>query len=160
METKDYKELTHFLEEELMDVYKKAKQDPRPECIELIRVILSGIVKAETINAMREDISSERGYSRGNGWYYQDEGSMRSYRGDGGNSYRRYSRDDGMDGETSNRRYSREGGMSNAMSRGGSSYHGGEDDELYKYLERNARSEADAGRRSAFEDMMRMMERR
>lgn len=158
METKEYKELIHFLEEELMDVYKKAKADPRPECIGLIRIILSGIVKAETINAMREDSSSERGYSRGNGWYYQDEGSMRSYRGDG-NSYRRYSRDDGMDGDVSNRRYSRDGGGSNNMSRG-SSYHGGEDDELYKYLERNARSEADAGRRSAFEDMMRMMERR
>lgn len=158
METKDYKELIYFLEEELMDVYKKAKQDPRPECIGLIRIILSGIVKAETINAMREDSSSERGYSRGNGWYYQDEESMRSYRGDG-NSYRRYSRDDGMDGDVSNRRYSRDGGGSNNMSRG-SSYHGGEDDELYKYLERNARSEADAGRRSAFEDMMRMMERR
>lgn len=156
METKDYKELIHFLEEELMDVYKKAKQDPRPDCIGLIRIILSGIVKAETINAMREDSSSERGYSRGNGWYYQDEESMRSYRGDG-NSYRRYSRDDGMDGEVSNRRYSREGGMSEY--RGGNSYHGGGDEELYDYLKRKVRSEDDAGRRSAFEDMMRMMDK-
>lgn len=154
MESKDYRELIRFTEEELMDYFKKTKQDPTPSCFEVLKTMLSGIVKAETIVAMRE----EGGSSEGNGWYYQEDSQRRS-RGDGGGSNRRYARDGGgsNDGGQSGRRYSREDGGSEAYR--GNSYHGG-DDELYDYLKRKVRSEDDAGRRSAFEDMMRMMERK
>ena len=171
MEPKDYRELIRFTEEELMDYYKKTKQNPTPDCFMLLKEMLSGILKAETIVAMRE----EGGSSEGNGWYYQDGESYRRGRSnEGGQSGRRYSREGSNDGGQSGRRYSREGGGSNdggqsgrrySRDDGGSeayrgnSYHGGGDEELYEYLKRKVRSEEDAGRRSAFEDMMRMLEK-
>jgi hypothetical protein len=153
METKEYKEIIRFLEEELMDCYHKAKSNPTSECIGVIKTILSGIAKAETITAMRNE-----GYSEGNGWDNENSeySGRRNYRMDGGQSNRRYFRDDGMDndGGQSERRYSRDGdGMSN---RGGNSYH---DEDMAEYLRRRVRSEQDDRRRSAYEDMLRMMER-
>ena len=160
MEPKDYRELISFTEEELMDYYKKTKKDPTPVCFDVLKTMLSAIVKAEKIVAMRE----EGGYSEGNGWNYAEESGRRGMSRDGGQSGRRYSGEDGNDGGQSGRRYSREGSYDGGQSGrrysredGGNSYHG--DGELYDYLKRKVRSEDDAGRRSAFEDMLRMMDR-
>lgn len=158
METKDYKEIIRFLEEELMDCYHKAKQNPTPDSVGVIKTILSGIAKAETITAMR----GESEYSGGNGWYYQDGeySGRRNYRMNGGQSNRRYYEDGGQsnDGGQSERSYYRRGRYSDGQSNdGGNSYH---DEDMTEYLRKRVRSEQDDRRRSAFEDMLRMMENR
>ena len=151
METKDYKEIVKFLEEELMDLYRKAKQNPTPECVELLKCMLSGIAKAETITAMRESGYSERAYRYGD--------DLDGYRSEGGYSgRRRYYRMD--DGQSERSGYRRDGGQSNdggsyGESYGGNSYH--TPDELTEYLKRKVRSEQDDRRRSAFEEIMKML---
>lgn len=160
METRDYKEIIRFLEKELKQFADELKQkSPTSGDVEVLKCMLSGIAKAETILAMR----GEGEYSEGNGWYYQDgESYRRGMSNDGGQSNRRYAREDGSsnDGGQSERssyrrgRYRRDDGQSND---GGSSYH---DEDMYEYLRRRSRSEQDDRRRSAYEDMMRMMEGR
>lgn len=154
METRDYKEIIRFLEKELKQFADELKQkSPTSGDVEVLKCMLSGIAKAETILAMRGDGD----YSEGNGWYYQGGESLRrGMSSDGGQSNRRYARDDGQSEESSYRRgrYRREGGQSNE---GGNSYH---DEDMYEFLRRRSRSEQDDRRRGAYEDMMRMMEGR
>lgn len=153
METKDYKEIIRFLEEELMDFYKQAKQNPNPEFFEILKWMLSGIAKSETILAMRGEGSySNRGNSYGDG-----DMSYRmadSYRREGGQSERRGYRREG--GGQSNDGGSYGNGSYYENSYGGNSYHG---EDMTEYLRKRVRSEQDDRRRGAFEEMLRMMER-
>lgn len=139
METRDYKRVIRFLESELEPMLDKAErsQNVPAEDVELMKCVLSGIAKSETIIAMRES-----GYS-GSGYSYADGEPMIDYRRNDGPNY---SGRDEYRGE--GRREYR-----NNYRRGD-----GDKEKMIAKLRERARNERDDRRRETIEDMIRDME--
>ena len=144
METRDYKRVIRFLEGELEPMLDKAErsQSVPAEDVELMKCMLSGIAKSETIIAMRESGYSGRGYS------YADGEPMIDYRRNDGPNYS--GRDDmrgDYRGDGSRREYR------NNYRRGD-----GDKEKMIARLKERARNERDDRRRETIEDMIRDME--
>lgn len=149
METRNISRAIRFLEHELGDFMDtlESKTSKTPEDVELVKCMLSGIAKGETIIAMREAGYSERG-----GYSYADgEPVWVEYRRN--DSQNNMNREGGGRNDYRNEGYRREPYRQNSYRRDD-----GEKAEMIARLRERAKNERDDRRRETIEDMIRDLE--